>query len=294
MSRDFRAVEANDNKKEESATDTNRVGAVEHSDSNSLPSSGEGAEDGAMQSLGGSLPMKSMDYLANSEEVSVLVKHWRTQILRLEWVFFIYGQTGSSELRTLDLARGRIDLAYAAIGKEAVDQAIEEAQAEFKGKINDDRLWNIFENGTQEQWEEVCKETYRKWGARDSTKFRQKLEELEAAYPGDVVALVLRDFPEDKRNPVLVSATLNPKLAAALQASGEFTVETDKDMISSLVVGQKFTKMGFLRIRRENGEWRFYGPGSKKNTIGWEYLRWVMGQIEPVLKASTGVGTECA
>jgi len=103
-------------------------------------------------------------YAPTCHEIIELVKYWHRRVLDNSWFFFIYGGTGGSEARLKAFARRRIARAEAAIGEDAVDAAIKDSREEFRTKVvKDDRLWDIFENGTHEQraavqdrfWEDV-------------------------------------------------------------------------------------------------------------------------------------------
>ena len=77
------------------------------------------------------------------------------------WFRFLYGSSDSKEFRIAGLAPRRIRRAATAIGQDAVDQAIKEVRDEFKAKVNDARLWDIYENGTDAQWQAVRVESRR-------------------------------------------------------------------------------------------------------------------------------------
>jgi truncated hemoglobin YjbI len=110
-------------------------------------------------------------YVPTRHEVVELVKYWYHRVLDNSWFFFLFGGTGSSEWRVKEFAGRRFERAEAAIGKEAVDAAIKEAREEFRTKVvKDDRLWDIFEHGTEEQWEAVRDEVSREWLEQDAAE----------------------------------------------------------------------------------------------------------------------------
>ena len=224
-------------------------------------------------------------YVPTRHEVVELVKYWYRRVLDNSCFFFIFGGTGSSEWRVSAFADRRFNRAEAAIGRESVDAAIEEAIEAFRTKVvKDDRLWHIFENGPQEQWDAVLAETHRKMREEDAAEALKRLEQFQAESPGGFIALVLRDWPDDKGAPVLISPA-DSELNAVLQASGQFQVETDKSKVRTLVIDRHFTSMGFLRARRHDGDWQFEFPHSKPSTIGREYLESVAGEITTLLGA---------
>jgi len=110
-------------------------------------------------------------YVPTRHEVVELVKYWYRRVLDNSWFFFVCGGTGSSEWRLKAFAGRRFDRAEAAIGKEAVDAAIQDAREEFRRDVvKDDRLWNIYEHGTEEQWEAVRDELSREWLEQDAAE----------------------------------------------------------------------------------------------------------------------------
>jgi len=259
---------------------------VRNADNDSLlPGGNETFIVGYVDEVNGAGAAEAASYVPTRHEVVKLVKYWCRRVLDNSWFFFIFGGTGSSEWRVKAFADRRFDRAEAAIGRESVDAAIKETREEFRTKVvKDDRLWEIFENGPQEQWDAVLAETHRKLREQDAAEALKRLEQLEKESPGGFIALVLRDWPDDKGAPVLISPT-DSELNAVLQASGQFQVETDKSKVRALMVDQDFTSMGFLRARRHNGQWPFEFPGSTPGRIGWLFLESVAGEITTLLHA---------
>lgn len=223
-------------------------------------------------------------YVPTRHELIQLVKYWYGRVLDNDFFRFHYGGSDSGELRIGRFAPRRIRRAAAAIGQEVVDRAMKEVRDQFKVKVKNDRLWDVFENGTAEQWEAVQAETYREWREQDAADALERLEQLDKESPGAFIALVLRDWPGDNARPVLISPT-DSGFNAVLQASGKFEVETDKSRIRTLMVEQQKTKMGFLRAKRQEGDWRFEFPDSKPGTVGWHFLEGVTCQIGKLLHA---------
>ena len=265
-------------------TETKPVSAVENSDSNSLPSSGEGDVDDEEEYT---------SYVPIRFEVVELVKYWFGGILDNDFFFFICGRT-DFKLTWRDIfASKRINYARTVIGDEAVDQAIEEARAEFKEK-EDPRLWDIYENGSDEQWREVWAETWRDIREWDCAGDLKQMDDLESKYPSDLIALVLHDWRARRRSTVLVFSTADSELVPLLEACPRFEVLTTKSRIRVVTANRDLRHRGFIRARRQGGDWLFDFPGSTPGTLAHGFLESVRNQIEQVLKASTGVGTECA
>jgi hypothetical protein len=274
------------NRQEGKHKETAAIRVVRNNDNDSLLPSGDGrVVIGYVDEVNGAGAAEAASYVPTRHEVAELVKYWYRRVLDNSWFFFICGGTGSSEWRARAFAGRRFDRAEAAIGRESVDAAIKEVHEEFRAKVvKDDRLWDIFEHGTEEQWEEVQADTHREWREQDAAEALERLEQLEKESPGYFIALVLHDWPDDNGSPVLISPA-DSELNAVLQASGKFQVETDKSRLRTLMVDQHLTGMGFLRAARVEGGWQFEFPCSKPGTIGWSFLESVTAQIKMLLQA---------
>jgi hypothetical protein len=252
-----------------------------------LPSGNERFVVGYVEEVNGAGAKEIAGYIPTRHELIQLVKYWYGQFLDLEWSFFTTGQTGSYEIRLGPFAERRINRAATAIGEGAVKQAIKEVRDEFKAKVDDARLWDIFENGDSGQWAAVQDEWMREELEQDATDALGRLEQLEKESPGDFIALVLRADASDKSRAVLISPT-DSELNAVLQASGQFEIVTDRSRFRALMLDQHFQHMGFLWAARHNGEWMFEFADSNPGTIGWHFLEWVADQIKKLLHADTG------
>ena len=86
-------------------------------------------------------------FVATKNEILQLVRYWATEIIDLDWIFFVYGSTGSSEWRTREFANRRLNAIGKLIGKEEVTQAFRQAEQAF-GKGVDQWAWKIFTEGS--------------------------------------------------------------------------------------------------------------------------------------------------
>ena len=102
---------------------------------------------------------EAASYIATRDEIFQLVKCWYRRIVDGALCFFFCGVPDPDAKR---YCWSRISRADAAIGKEAVDAAIGEAREECKRKFNNDRVWEILWNGTEEEKAalEGCSEYY--------------------------------------------------------------------------------------------------------------------------------------
>jgi hypothetical protein len=278
-----------DSKKGGSGMEPKTVKVVRNSDNDALlPSGNEKVLIGCVDEVNGAGAVEVAEYVPTRHEIMQIVKYWHLRTLDNNWFFFIYGGTGSSEVRLKAFARRRIARADAAIGEEAVDAAIKEARDEFKTKINDDRLWTIFENGTEEQWKEVLEENAL-WELGQSAADALKLmEQLEKKHLDDSVALVLQGPPADKGRAVLISSATDPELLAVLPAGSGLEIETDRSKVRTMIVDQGFFSPGCLRIRRQEGSWVVVESASTlAGADGREFLGGVASRVRELLSGGT-------
>ena len=222
------------------------------------------------------------NYVPIGQEVVLLVKHWYRWILDEDWFRFICGE--SRRYSRWHFAWKRISQACAAIGDEAVDKAIEEVRQEVRNQMSA-RLWDLFENGTMEQWDAVAKETWRGVNMEHAEKVLTLLEQLQKRFQGDFIALVLSARLDGKEQTVLFCPA-DSELNSVLQASGKFGIERDASKIKPLMVDQEFSSMGFIQgTRQGDGDWRFEFPESQPGSVGWVFLEVVVGKIQDLLHA---------
>jgi len=91
-------------------------------------------------------------FVPTKNEVLQLVQYWATEIIDLHFFYFLYGQSGSEESRTLYFAHRRLDTISQLIGEEEVTKACKQAEQVF-GQGVDQQAWKIFKEGTQEEKE---------------------------------------------------------------------------------------------------------------------------------------------
>lgn len=220
------------------------------------------------------------DYVPTRSELVQVVRYWHLRRLDDEWFEFLYGRREPNSYRLAIFAERRIHRAAAAIGQEAVDQAIEKAREEFKARV-DGRLWDIFENGTDEQWKAVKDQSWREIFEGYAAAALGSLERLEKE-PSDFLALVLHDWKDHSRRPVLICSDQSG-FTTLLRAAGKFEVETDKSRIRVLMVEQHHSAAGLIRAKREAGEWQFDFPESRPGTVGRQYLEVLTAEIRTLL-----------
>ena len=284
MNRNFEAVDAN-NKKEDFAVEPKTVMVVKNKDNDGLlPRGNEKVLIGCVPEVNGAEAVEVGGYVPTRHEVMQLVKYWYLRLLDNDWFSFIYGGEGSSEIRVNGFACQRIDRAAAAIGQEAVDGAIAEAREEFRVKINHDRYWDIFENGTEEQREEVMEENARWETEQTGVVALELMGQLEKKHPDDSVALVLQGPPTDKDRAVLISSVSDLELLALLQVGGRLEIETDRSKVKTLILDQEFYPPGCLLIRRHEGSWVVVESATRlAGGDGRKFLEDVAGRVRKLL-----------
>ena len=101
-------------------------------------------------------------FVPTKNEVLQLVQYWATEIIDIDFDYFLYGQSGSQEWRTSHFAHRRLSTISQLIGEEEVTKACKQAEQVF-GRGEDQQAWKIFKEGTQKEkelyqqkfWEEV-------------------------------------------------------------------------------------------------------------------------------------------
>jgi hypothetical protein len=67
-------------------------------------------------------------FVATKNEMLQLARYWAKKIIDLDFVFFLYGSTGSSEWRTNEFANRRLNTISKLIGEEEVTNAFRQAE----------------------------------------------------------------------------------------------------------------------------------------------------------------------
>jgi hypothetical protein len=102
-----------------------------------------------------------LGFVPTRHELIHLAKYWAKVGINIDYFWFCYQQTGSSEMRRGRFAWRRVDRIADVLGDEVVKAAVDKAYEEY-GKDQDPRTWNIFLNGTPEErtalQEEIARE----------------------------------------------------------------------------------------------------------------------------------------
>lgn len=96
-------------------------------------------------------------FAATKHEILELVRYWATKVLDLNFTFFAYDASGSSDWRIWFFANRRLDTITKLIGKEDVRKAFKQAEQAFSQSV-DQRAWRIFIDGTPEEREQFQRE----------------------------------------------------------------------------------------------------------------------------------------
>ena len=109
---------------------------------------------GYVEEVNGAGAMEVPEFDPTRHELIQLVKYWAEVAFRIEYEWFLTGCTGSTEMRLKPFAWNRIGRIAEHLGDEEVKKVLHEVYDEFEKK-QDKRLWDIWLNGTKEQWDAV-------------------------------------------------------------------------------------------------------------------------------------------
>ena len=98
---------------------------------------------GLVDSIVGEGGVEVPEFVATKHELLALGRHWATEIIHLDFKYFHYGCTGSSELRTREYANRRLNTISKVIGEEEVRKGFRQAE-QFFSKAVGQRAWKIF------------------------------------------------------------------------------------------------------------------------------------------------------
>ena len=109
------------------------------------------------------------EFVPTKHELIQIAKYWFQRQLNIQLWFFATGQSGSSECREDFYAALRIHRIAEIVPEQELNQAIEEVERDFKQdkKISDDD-WDIFKNGTEEQWNSYQEKFWREFESQNS------------------------------------------------------------------------------------------------------------------------------
>jgi hypothetical protein len=108
---------------------------------------------GVVNMIVGECGVEVPGFVPTKNEILQLVRYWATEIIGLDFSFFLYGATGSSEWRTREFANRRLKTISKLIGQQEVTTAVEQARETFAKRV-DARAWKVFWEGTKEEQEE--------------------------------------------------------------------------------------------------------------------------------------------
>ena len=107
---------------------------------------------GYVSEVNGSEAREVPEFVPTRHELIQIAKYWYLRQLDNDFYFFVFAQTGSSEWRENAYANRRINRIAEILPEQELNQAIEEVERDFKQDKISDADWDIFKNGTQEQW----------------------------------------------------------------------------------------------------------------------------------------------
>jgi|ERR1700733_4123504 len=110
-------------------------------------------------------------------EAIQIVKHWAAEMIDLDFSYFLYGCTGSSEWRTREYANRRLNTIAKSLGEEEVKGAFKQAEEAF-GKTVDRRAWRVFMEGTKEEQEAFQAEVAREMSGIEDPQVVARITEF--------------------------------------------------------------------------------------------------------------------
>jgi hypothetical protein len=110
-------------------------------------------------------------FLATKNEILQLVRYWAKEIIDSDFVFFLYGATGSSEWRTREFANRPLNTISKLIGEEEVTKAFRQTEQAIAKEVGPE-AWRIFTKGTKEEQERFQQEVQERL-ARDTEEGRK-------------------------------------------------------------------------------------------------------------------------
>ena len=146
---------------------------------------GPGFTIGHVDEVNGRGAEEIQGFIATRHELIQLAKYWAKKAIDIEYFWFLYEQTGSSDRRIRAFAWRRVSRIAELVGKE-VNEAVKQAYDEFgegfksaEGK----RAWNIFLNGTPEERKALQDEVYAEMDTAMSKKNEEDAAKAVAELP---------------------------------------------------------------------------------------------------------------
>jgi hypothetical protein len=111
---------------------------------------GRGFTIGHVDEVNGRGAEEIQGFVSTRHELIELAKYWAKKAIHIEYFWFLYAQSGSSDRRVRAFAWRRVSRIAEIVGKEEVDQVVEQAYGEY-GKGRESRAWEVFLNGTEDE-----------------------------------------------------------------------------------------------------------------------------------------------
>ena len=88
------------------------------------------------------------EFVPTRHEVLEIARYWGSELLDNQIYWFLYGQTGSDEIRIMAFAEARLDRIAAILGTESVTAVWEQVEHKFREQLGD-KLWDTFRTATR-------------------------------------------------------------------------------------------------------------------------------------------------
>ena len=130
----------------DAATKTNQTHKLSKDARGLGPFQGRQIRLGAVDMIVGEGGVEVPAFVATRNELFQLARYWATEIIKLDFDYFIYRSLGSSEWRTGEFAARRLDTVSQFIGEGDARKAVKEAEQAFKERV-DPLSWKNFTEG---------------------------------------------------------------------------------------------------------------------------------------------------
>jgi hypothetical protein len=114
---------------------------------------------GSVDEVNGPGAQEIAEFVPTRHELIQILKYWTLIYIDHRYFYFLYRQYGSDWSRRQNFAERRMSRIQSILGEEAT-KVIDNVVAEF-GKERNQRYWNIFINGSAEEWDTVEDEVHK-------------------------------------------------------------------------------------------------------------------------------------
>ena len=108
---------------------------------------------GCVPEVNGEGALEENGFVPTRHELPILASYWLEKVLTLNFDWFYYRQTGSSEIRVKPYAYRRLARIEQILGADAIETLDREVMSELEAKV-DPQIWKMFLNGEEPERDE--------------------------------------------------------------------------------------------------------------------------------------------